>query len=247
MELESELLGNNQIRFFTSEGKLLPDPNLIWNIDHFIAFIEITINNWDKHSIAINREIKKKALCDSSWFTFKGKISDEKIYRDTTLNKRINERIYLSSIFSIATYYITTHAAIEKLHSQLGKICQINQYNVKKPNLRWDSTFHNKVKTIRHISFIHQDSDKEQNLMNIRSAMSWSPSISFKSNEIPTTEDYIFSPVKWHQTVNGERTETTIDIKVHGFTKFAHTALKTLEKNKVILSDYFYQIKDSSK
>ncbi|GAA4346045.1 hypothetical protein [Kangiella taiwanensis] len=244
MELESKLLGCNQIKLFTREGKLLPDPNLIWNIDHLIAFIQITINSWDKHSEAVNHEIKHKAQHDSSWINFKGKSADKKLYRDTTLNQKINERVYISSIFSVATYYITTFEAMEKLHNQLKTICQLQRYNIKKPKLYKNKHFHQKIKTIRNISFIHQDSTDEKNPMNIRTAMYWTPSISFKSNEIPTTEDYIFALGKWHQTINEEKTVTNIDIKIRGFTKFADTALEILEKNKSILSDYFYKIKE---
>lgn len=227
MELAEVLLGDELLKLMTEKGELFPDPNLVWNIDHIISFIQMEIEHWDKHCSLIDAEILAKPSVFSSHILF----------------DNLNVRVYLKALFDIATYYVACYQAIDKLMTQLYKLNYHFKSKLKKPKLEIDNQFHAKAQLIRDKSFIHQDSEKLLNSMDKRTAMSWFPTISHKNDETPSCEHYQFGGGKWWVMVNGIKTETEIDIVIHGLRDFSHTALEQLEYRKDRLLDYFEQLK----
>ena len=59
MELEQTLLGENALRLTMEDGQVLPDPNLIWNIDHMVGFIRMEMKTWESHVNSINLTISQ--------------------------------------------------------------------------------------------------------------------------------------------------------------------------------------------
>ena len=232
MELSKKLLDDESLKAWNAKGELLPDPNLIWNIDHLVSFIELELDLWKNHCIKTEEEIKD--------------IHDAIKY--TELLKDANLRVYIKTLFDISTYYIACVQALERLISQLYKISTEHyQLKVKKPKFEPNNIFHDKVQFIRDKSFIHQDSSKVANTMDKRAAMSWTPTITHKNDEVPSCESYQFGGGKWWVKVNGVKTESEIDISISGITEFAKTALEQLEIRKSRVVVYYEEIKHNKK
>ena len=229
MELAKVLLDSEPMRETFRTGETFPDPNLIWNIDHLDYLIDIEIKSWKEHSKQLNKLLEDISEVEASELLF-----DE-----------FNVRYYLKSLFSVATFYIACSSALDKLTTQLQKVNAYNKFGVRKPKLDIDDNFHAKAKFIRDKSFAHQDSEKLDNIMDKRTAMFWSPTISHKADAPATPEDYIFGGGKWHIEVDGVRTETEIDITVKGFNSFADKAKKQILIRKQRIAEFYNSIKSS--
>lgn len=228
VELSKLLLGEESLKELTCNGELLPDPNLIWNIDHLNSFIQMELNAWQEHCEKVNNKLSEDPDTMSTAVLFK----DE------------NVRFYIKSLFDVSTYYIACVQALEKLITQLYKLSsQYYKLSVKKPKLEIDKQFHEKAQFIRDKSFIHQNSEQISNPMNKRSAMSWFPMLSHKSGEKPTCENYQFGASKWWVKINGIKTETEIDISISGLNEFAKKAQDQIEIRKSRIVCYYNEIK----
>jgi hypothetical protein len=229
MELAKILLEPEPMRETVRTGEIFPDPNLVWNIDHLDYFIDIEMKSWKEHSKQLSTLLE-----DVSEFKASELLLDE-----------FNVRYYLKSLFSVTTYYIACFNALDKLTTQLQKINTHNKFDVRKPKPVVDANFHAKAKFIRDKSFVHQDSEKLDNIMDKRTAMFWSPNISHKTDSPPTPEDYVFGDGKWHIEVNGIRTEAEIDITVKGLSSFADTAKTQILIRKQRIVEFYTAIKRS--
>ncbi len=228
MELSKNLLGDESLKVWTAKGELLPDPNLIWNIDHLVGFIQIELEQWKRHCIETEEQLK----------------GAPDFIKGSELLKDTNVRIYTKTLFDISTYYIACVQALERLISQLYKIStEYYQLRVKKPKLEINKIFHEKAQFIRDKSFIHQDSSQVSNPMDKRVAMSWTPTISYESGKAPDCESYEFGGGKWWVKVNETKTESKIDISISGVVSFATTALEQIELRKSRVVAYYEQIK----
>lgn len=225
MILSDSMLKGSQLRIVNELGELFPDPNLISNIDHMSAFVDIELECWLVHSRKIDLELKSSNEIQSTVIVF-----DE-----------LNTRIYLKSLLSVCTYYIACVEAIEKLMKQMYRINMQHRCGLKKPKLqdKVDVEFHKKVRSIRNKSFIHQDSTEIPNPMDKRTAMDWNVTTSKKSGELSSCEDYCFGSCSWWVEVNGVKTEASIDIKVAGFSDFCTIAIEQLNIRKKRARDYF--------
>lgn len=230
MNLEKEMLGENQIREFNERGELLPDPHLIFNIDHIFAFLEIELIQWKEHKARVENSLNVSDIAGSTKIMF-----DD-----------FNRRFYLKSLLSTCTYYLACVEAIEKLMNQMYRINNQNGYKLKKPKLPHDKCFHEKAKFIRNKSFIHQDSNEIPNPMDKRVAMDWNVLLSRKIDEPLGCEDYQFGHGGWWVEVNGVKTESHVDLKVSGFSSFCNTAIEQLNIRKQRAIGYFQQLSSAS-
>jgi len=209
MKLSDVMLDNDPIKVWNAKGELLPDPNLIRNIDHLECFIEVEIEDWVAHSRLIDSQLESESypLCVQAL------LSDKNVIR------------YVKTLFDITTYYVACAEALEKLMAQLFRVSSDHYgLRLKKPKIKIDKAFHEKAKIIRNISFIHQDSKDTPNPMDKRMAMSWWPTINSKIGVKPTCSDYVFGGGKWWVKVNGVKTETEIDILVEDLLNYANSA-----------------------
>jgi hypothetical protein len=228
VELSELLLSDDGLKEWNHKGEHIPDPNLIWNIDHLASFIQMELDSWVLHC--------KRTDSDLSEIT--GPMDA------LILLKTKNIRLYLKSLFDVATYYIACVQAIDKLLTQIYRLStQYYQLRIKKPKLEIDTMFHNKAQFIRDKSFIHQNSEKIANPMDKRTAMSWTPNLSFKSGVKPNCENYKFGDGKWWVKVNGVKTETEIDISITGLVDFASKASEQIEIRKLRIISYYNEIK----
>jgi len=230
VELSEFLLGERELKEWTREGELIPDPNLIWNIDHLASFIQMELDSWKMHcEIVDNRlAVTSEVMCSF------------------ILYEKENVRFYIKSLFDIATYYVACIQALDKLLTQLYKLSsKYYRLKVKKPKLEIDQLFHAKAQFIRDKSFIHQNSEQISNPMDKRAAMSWTPNISYKSGDKPTCENYKFGDGKWWVKVNGIKTETEIDISTNGLVEFATKAQEQIEIRKSRVVHYYNEIKEN--
>ncbi len=232
MELSEMLLEYGNLKEYTADGELLPDPNLIWNIDHMTSFILMELDAWHEH----------RAL-------FEERVQDAvDVMKIVELLKQENVRFYIKSLFNVATYYIACTHALEKLVSQLNKLStRYYKLRVKKPKLKIDEYFHAKTQFIRDKSFIHQDSEYIKNPMNKRVSMSWLPTVSHLSDKSPTCENYEFGSGKWYVVIDGSRKESDIDILITGFNEFATTAIEQINIRKDRVVNYYKEIEHAKK
>lgn len=230
MELSKLLLKEGALREYTSDGELLPDPNLIFNIDHLASFIQMEIDSWRDHSHKIN-----KILSESNELNYFSILFEE-----------TNVRVYIKSLFNLTTYYVACTKALEKLMRQLYKLSTEHySLHLKKPKFENDKIFQEKIQFLRDKSFIHQDSEKVENLMDKRLAMSWMPTLSYLTGQKPTCESYVFGSGKWMVQVNGIKKESEKDIAVIGFMSFSMKAQEQIELNKIKIVNYYSDIKDA--
>ena len=222
MELEQTLLGNNQLKITKPDGQILPDPNLIWNIDHMIGFIQMELDAWKVHVRSVNAEISQAATPPS-----------------VILLKKQNVRIYIKSLFNVATYYISCVRALEQLIKQLHDIKKETGSKAKPEPINVNEIFHEKTLKFRDKSFIHQNSTKITNEMDKRTLMFWSPELTCLTNESPNCESYLFGNSQWNFESNGTHSETELNIEIRGFTDFASTALHELDIRKKRVEKYF--------
>ena len=228
MELSKLLIGENSLREMTSGGELLPDPNLIYNIDHLSSFIQMELEAWNKHS----KELANQLLQSPDVFGF------------ALLLKEENARIYVKALFNVATYYMACVQALEKLIAQLYKISTIHyELKVKKPKLAIDEVFHRKAQFVREKSFVHQNSEQIKNPMDKRTAMSWTPTIFQNKGESLNCENYQFGSGKWCVEINGSKTETEIDITIKGLVEFSEKSQEQIEIRKLRVVNYYNEIK----
>ncbi|HGS5726975.1 hypothetical protein PO80_09320 [Vibrio parahaemolyticus] len=230
MNLVNEMLGENQIREFNDQGELLPDPHLIFNIDHIFAFLEIELIQWEAHKARVESSLNASDIAGSTKIMF-----DD-----------CNRRFYLKSLLSTCTYYVACVEAIDKLMNQMYRINNQNGYKLKKPKLLHDKCFHEKAKFIRNKSFIHQDSNEIPNPMDKRVAMDWNVLLSGKIGEPLGCEDYQFGHGGWWVEVNGVKTESSVDLKVSGFSSFCNAAIEQLNIRKQRAIGYFQQLSSAS-
>lgn len=231
IELFNVFFGEEKINIFTESGKVLPDPNLIINIDNFLSFIYMEIESWKKHSSAVGME-----SYSLNNFEMAAKLLDEK-----------NIRFYIKSVFNVSTYYVACYDALDKLKKQINLVNSKIEYPGRVRKFNKDDNLHNKIKYIRDKSFIHQDSEKINNEMNKRVVMSWTPTLSCSSDRVPNCEDYELFGGRWYVVINGNKTVSDIDITINGFLSFAESAANQLENYKETLIDYFVEIKKYKK
>ncbi|MFA9276163.1 MAG: hypothetical protein ACEQSE_14970 [Candidatus Aquirickettsiella gammari] len=227
MELEQTLLGQNAFRLTMENGQVLPDPNLIWNIDHMVGFIHIERKAWESHVKLVNLTISESNTSPS-----------------IILLKKENVRVYMKGLFNVATYYITCVYALENLIKQLNKIKKITHCNSKPERLNENRDFHEKILKLRDKSFIHQDSNMVANEMNKRALMFWSPELVCANDESPNCESYTFGNSKWFIDCDGNKTETDLDIEIHGFTTFVDTVLSELDVRIKRIENYFLALQE---
>lgn len=228
MELSEALLGEEELKVWTSEGELVPDPNLIWNIDHLASFVQMELDSWKIHCERVNNRLFETSEMMCSF----------------VLYEKENVRFYIKSLFDIATYYVACIQALDKLLTQLYKLSsKYYKLKVKKPKLEINKMFHEKAQLIRDKSFIHQYSEKMSNPMDKRAAMSWTPNLSYKSGSKPSCENYKFGDGKWWVKVDGVKTETEIDISINGLAEFATNAQEQIDIRKSRVICYYNEIK----
>lgn len=231
VELSELLLSEDGFKEWNYKGEILPDPNLILNIDHLASFVQMEQESWILHCKSVNSELSKASEPMDALILFETK----------------NIRFYLKSLFDIATYYIACIQATDKLLTQLYKLStEYYELRIKKPKLEIDAVFHNKAQFIRDKSFIHQNSEKITNPMDKKTAMSWTPSLSCKSGTRPNCENYEFGNSKWWVKVNGIKTETEIDISITDLMEFASKASEQIEIRKIRIINYYNEIKQSN-
>ncbi|OBP14411.1 hypothetical protein A5320_11585 [Rheinheimera sp. SA_1] len=230
MELADVMFGDNNLTMQTQFGELLPDPNLIQNIDHLISFIAVELKNWSEHSAVLSEKLS----------------TEPSHIRASYLMESSNVRFYIKALFNVSTYYVTCEDAITKLNTQLQILNKHYQLNQRKPKIDDKSDFHTKVKLIRNCSFIHQNTttftgqtDNIKGQMEKRKAMSWFPSLNWSAEEEPSCESYEFGTSNWYTSINGSKYESSIEISVHGFSQFAKSAIENLENKKVKLIEFY--------
>jgi len=227
MKLSEVMLNDDPIKTWNAKGELLPDPNLIRNIDYLECFIELEIEEWGVHCRTIDEQLEAKSypICIQLL------LSDKNVIK------------YLKALFDIIVYYMACSEALEKLMAQLFRV-SVDHYGLrlKKPKLKLDQAFHEKTKIIRNISFIHQDSKDTSNPMDKRLAMSWWPTLSSKIGVKPTCRDYVFGGGKWWVKVNGVKTETEIDILVEDLFEYSTRCREQLSIRKNRLLEYYREI-----
>lgn len=230
MKLSDVMLADDSIKAWNSKGELLPDPNLVRNIEYIESFIDLEIEEWSGHARIIDAQVASEVYPQCVGVLFR----DENVIR------------YLKTLFGVSTYYVACAEAMDRLTTQLYKISTKHyDLHVKKPKLNVDKVYHEKVKLIRNLSFIHQDSKETSNPMDKRSAMSWLPTLSSKAGVKPTSRDYVFGGGKWWVTINGIKTETEIDITVPDLSEYINNAKAQLFIRRNSLIGYYLDIKDS--
>lgn len=196
-----------RLRITDSTGFVYPDPNLIFNIDHLISFIKLELDTWKEQSEQ-----------------FRSRYGDQDKYLQSHhLCSNEHIRKHMKCLFSVSVFYITAFDAIDQLTSQLNYINRTLGTKIKKPSDNIDKVFFNKVKYVRDICFIHQNSSKEGNVANKRTAMTWTPTIKGQIDKDIDYSNYVFPGGNWYIKTNGIRLDSDLDIEVENLNEYTES------------------------
>ncbi|MGR5129069.1 hypothetical protein [Photobacterium swingsii] len=222
MSLTEELITNDRIECL-HDNNVIPDHNLVYNIDHMIGFIELDLIYWQSHSERLEGELTD--------------VSD--IYRSGVLLKETNVRVFLKVLFNVVTCYIAAFDALEQLLHQLQRLNVHCNARISKPKLDKKNELYLRAKYIRNFSYIHQYSKNETCPLNRSAAMNWNIVISKPIEQVSNCDCYSFG--EWG--VKSESGESNLDIGVINLRTFIGDLLFQLNKAKEDLVCFNREIK----